>query len=82
LLIRRIITQSSIAEAASWFCYLGRMEILRTPDERFRDLPGYAFEPHYVDADGVRMHHVDEGRGRDQCCCSTASRRGATSTAR
>ncbi len=42
------------------------MEILRTPDERFVDLLGYPFEPHYVDAasgDGatVRMHHVDEG---------------------
>jgi haloalkane dehalogenase len=42
------------------------MEILRTPDERFVDLPGYPFEPHDVDVpsgDGatVRMHHIDEG---------------------
>jgi haloalkane dehalogenase len=37
------------------------MEILRTPDERFSNLPGYAFEPHYVEVDGVRMHYVDEG---------------------
>jgi len=37
------------------------MEILRTPDERFSNLPGYAFEPHYVDVDGVRVHYVDEG---------------------
>ena len=38
------------------------MEILRTPDERFAGLPGYAFAPHYVDLDGgVRMHYVDEG---------------------
>ena len=39
------------------------MEILRTPDSRFDDLQGYAFEPHYVElADGpVRMHYVDEG---------------------
>ena len=38
------------------------MEILRTPDERFADLPGYPFEPHYVDiADGLRVHYVDEG---------------------
>ena len=34
---------------------------LRTPDERFADLPGYDFEPHYVDIDGLRMHYVDEG---------------------
>lgn len=42
------------------------MKILRTPDERFRNLPGYDFEPHYteiVDEDGtpVRIHHVDVG---------------------
>ena len=37
------------------------MESLRTPDERFRHLPGYNFEPHYVDVDGLRMHYVDEG---------------------
>jgi haloalkane dehalogenase len=39
------------------------MEILRTPDERFRDLPGYSFSPHYVDVGGLRMHYVDEGQG-------------------
>ncbi|HEY1696938.1 MAG TPA: haloalkane dehalogenase [Polyangiaceae bacterium] len=37
------------------------MDLLRTPDERFRDLPSWPFEPRYVDAAGVRMHHVDEG---------------------
>jgi haloalkane dehalogenase len=37
------------------------MEILRTPDEQFSNLPGYAFEPHYVEVDGVRVHYVDEG---------------------
>jgi haloalkane dehalogenase len=42
------------------------MKTLRTPDERFEDLPGYAFAPHYCevdDGDGgrLRIHHVDEG---------------------
>jgi haloalkane dehalogenase len=37
------------------------MEILRTPDERFTGLPGYGFEPHYVEVDGLRIHYVDEG---------------------
>ena len=37
------------------------MDILRTPDERFTDLPGYAFAPHYLDVDGLRMHYLDEG---------------------
>jgi haloalkane dehalogenase len=42
------------------------MRILRTPDERFDNLPGYPFEPYYLDVpDGeggsLRMHYVDEG---------------------
>ncbi len=40
-------------------------EILRTPDERFDDLPGYPFEPRWLDDldgfEGLRMHAVDEG---------------------
>jgi haloalkane dehalogenase len=39
------------------------MEVYRTPDERFQDLPGYPFEPHYLEHDGLRMHYVDEGSG-------------------
>ncbi len=38
-----------------------QMKILRTPDERFLNLPGYAFEPHYTDVGDVRMHYLDEG---------------------
>ena len=42
------------------------MKILRTPDERFENLPGFAFAPHYgevPDGEGgrLRIHHVDEG---------------------
>lgn len=41
------------------------MDLLRTPAERFRDLPGFAWSPHYVDDlagfPGVRVHYVDEG---------------------
>jgi len=37
------------------------METLRTPDDRFASLPGYPFAPHYVEVDGLRIHHVDEG---------------------
>jgi haloalkane dehalogenase len=37
------------------------MDALRTPDERFANLPGYTFEPHYADVDGLRVHYVDEG---------------------
>ncbi|HEV2458176.1 MAG TPA: haloalkane dehalogenase [Ktedonobacterales bacterium] len=37
------------------------MEILRTPDERFANLPGYPFAPHYVEVGTLRIHYVDEG---------------------
>jgi haloalkane dehalogenase len=37
------------------------VKALRTPDERFVDLHGYDYAPHYADIDGLRMHFVDEG---------------------
>jgi haloalkane dehalogenase len=39
------------------------VDAYRTPDERFAQLPGYDFAPHYLEQDGLRMHFVDEGRG-------------------
>jgi pimeloyl-ACP methyl ester carboxylesterase len=42
-----------------------RIEALRTPDERFVGLPGYAFAPRYIDDlagyEGLRLHYLDEG---------------------
>ena len=40
--------------------------MLRTPDERFENLAGFPFEPHYTEVDDgsggrLRMHYVDEG---------------------
>jgi len=37
------------------------MDIKRTPDERFHDLPAWPYTPRYVDVDGLRIHYVDEG---------------------
>ena len=42
------------------------MRYLRTPDDRFDSLPGYDFEPHYLEVPGgeggtLRVHHLDEG---------------------
>ncbi|MEL6278690.1 MAG: haloalkane dehalogenase [Pseudomonadota bacterium] len=38
---------------------------LRTPDDRFQNLPGFGFLPHYVDTlpgyEGLRGHYLDEG---------------------
>jgi haloalkane dehalogenase len=39
------------------------VNVYRTPDERFSDLPDYPFAPHYAEIDGLRMHYVDEGDG-------------------
>jgi haloalkane dehalogenase len=44
------------------------MDVFRTPDERFANLPGYPYEPHYVDVDGLRLHHLDEGSGPTVLC--------------
>ncbi len=37
------------------------VRFVRTPEERFAKLPGYAFAPHYAMVEGLRMHYVDEG---------------------
>jgi haloalkane dehalogenase len=46
------------------------MDVFRTPDERFEGLPGYDFEPHYTEVDGLRLHYVDESKngGRPIVC--------------
>jgi haloalkane dehalogenase len=39
------------------------IDYLRTPDEQFRNLPGYDFAPHYLPSTAssdMRMHYVDE----------------------
>ncbi len=42
-----------------------RDDALRTPEDRFRDLPGYPWMPHYLSdlpaLAGLRMHYLDEG---------------------
>jgi len=48
----------------------GRLEItwsegsvLRTPEERFTNLPRFPYEPHYVEIEGLRMAYVEQGEG-------------------
>lgn len=36
-------------------------EVIRTPDERFANLPDYPFAPNYIDIEGYRIHYLDEG---------------------
>jgi haloalkane dehalogenase len=42
------------------------MSILRTPDERFADLPEFPFAPHYVEVGGRRVHYLDEGKSEGE----------------
>jgi haloalkane dehalogenase len=44
------------------------MNVFRTPDERFENLPGYPYEPRYVEVEGLRLHHIDEGAGPTVLC--------------
>jgi haloalkane dehalogenase len=44
------------------------MPLLRTPDERFANLPDFSFEPRYVEINGARVHYVDEGHGETILC--------------
>lgn len=37
------------------------LDVLRTPDDRFADLPGYQFRPRYQTQGTLRMHYLDEG---------------------
>jgi haloalkane dehalogenase len=40
---------------------VGRLEVIRTPEARFANLPGYNFTPRYVEVQGLRLHYLDEG---------------------
>ena len=48
------------------------MKLLRTPDERFENLPDYPFKPHYLQIKdrledvNVRIHTIDEGDADSQ----------------
>ena len=38
------------------------MQVYRTAEERFSDLPDFPFVPHYLELkQGLRVHYVDEG---------------------
>lgn len=44
------------------------MDMLRTPDERFKNLPDFPFQPNYIEIEGKRVHCVDEGQGEVILC--------------
>jgi haloalkane dehalogenase len=44
------------------------MSVIRTPEERFNDLPDFEFKPHYVEINGLRIHYIDKGKGAIVLC--------------
>jgi haloalkane dehalogenase len=44
------------------------MKTLRTPDERFQNIPDFPYEPHYLEIDDARIHYIDEGQGEVVLC--------------
>lgn len=44
------------------------MGIIRTPEECFNFLPGFPYQPRYVEINGMRVHYVDEGKGETVLC--------------
>ena len=44
------------------------MPLIRTPDERFENLPGWPYASRYVEVNGARIHYVDEGAGETILC--------------
>jgi len=39
------------------------IEALRTPEERFAELPDFPYHPNWYEWDGLRLHYLDEGEG-------------------
>jgi len=42
---------------------------VRTPDQRFANLPGYHWKANYLDWEGLRVHYLDEGKGSPTLLC-------------
>jgi alpha/beta hydrolase fold len=70
---RRLPLETAIAVSAALVCWCNllasqeiRPGVLRTPDERFQNLPGFDFQAHYVEIMGYRVHYLDEGPRQGQ----------------
>ena len=44
------------------------MTILRTPDERFQNLPEFPYSPRYFESQGARVHYIEQGQGDALLC--------------
>lgn len=57
LIVVALLTVVSMQASENW----STAEIMRTPDNRFENLPDYPFAPNYIEIQGYRVHYVDEG---------------------
>ena len=44
------------------------MTVIRTPDHCFENLPDFPFKPRYLEVNGMRIHYIDEGKGKPVLC--------------
>ncbi len=56
-----VLSAVALSEARGGDAAETRPGVLRTPDERFVDLPEFGFKPWYREVLGYRMHFFDEG---------------------
>jgi haloalkane dehalogenase len=54
---------SRVAERAGVHPTWPKGAVLRTPEDRFANLPGFPYEPHYVEIEGLRMAFIERGEG-------------------
>jgi haloalkane dehalogenase len=54
---------SRVAERAGVRPTWPKGAVLRTPEDRFANLPGFTYEPHYVEIEGLRIAFVEHGDG-------------------
>lgn len=58
-------TAAALALGLPTFAAEKPRDVVRTPDDRFRDLPGFNFPPNYIDSlagyEGMRAHYLDLG---------------------
>jgi len=45
-----------------------KMTVIRTPDHCFQNLPDFPFKPRYLEINGMRIHYIDEGKGKPVLC--------------
>ncbi|MBW1709351.1 MAG: alpha/beta fold hydrolase [Deltaproteobacteria bacterium] len=58
-IVNRLARSKQLPQLFSW----PEGSVLRTPEERFANLPDYTYEPRYVEIEGLRMAYVEHGSG-------------------